>query len=200
MPDPAALERGRRPAVQDAVEIDPAAGRTPRVKSLGYALGAQHRHRTRLHMLVEGAADGFGVRFPRQVEMRDLRQRVDPGIGAAGAVDGDALAAEALGGGFQDFLHGKPVLLALPADQAGAVIFERQLVAGHGRIVPGGMAKPRRNASASSAARPARCNRSSLSAPWPQDMASFPSSTVPGGDGFGAAAVSAASTRMRSSR
>ena len=87
-----------------------------------------------------------GVGLARQIEMRDLRQRVDPGIGAAGAVDGDALAAEALDGGFQDFLHRKPVPLALPADQAGAVIFERQLVAGHGRIVPGGMAKPRRNA------------------------------------------------------
>src|SRR5208282_3238370 len=151
------------------------------------------------HMLVEGAADGLGVRFSRQIQMRDLRQRMDPGIGAAGAMHGDALAAEALGGGFQDFLHRKPVSLALPADQAGAVIFERQLVAGHGRIVPGGMAKPRRKAWDSSAARPARCNRTSRSASWPQAIARFPSSTVPGGAGFEVPAISAASTRMRSS-
>src|SRR5208282_5731449 len=135
----------------------------------------------RLHMLVEGAADGLGLGFLRQIEVCYLRQRVDPGIGAAGAVDGDALAAEALNSGFQDFLHRKPVSLALPADQAGAVIFERQLVAGHGRIVPGGMAKPRRKTEDSSAARPARCSRISRSAPWPQAIARVPSSTVPGG-------------------
>ena len=44
-------------------------------------------------------------------------------------------------------LHREPVRLALPADEAGAVIFDRQLEAASSRrTVPGGKRKPRRNA------------------------------------------------------
>ena len=57
-------------------------------------------------------------------------------IGAAGAVDADLLPAKAGDRGFERFLHRQAVRLALPADQPRAVIFDRQLVAGHGSTVP----------------------------------------------------------------
>ena len=96
-----------------------------------------------------------GAHLARQVEMRRLAQRMNAGIGAAGAMHDDRLAAEALDRLFEDLLHREPVRLALPADEAGAVIFERQLVAGHGSTVPArqGEAAQERRAS-SSAARP----------------------------------------------
>src|SRR6185312_14936136 len=114
----------------------------------------------RPQMMVERAADRVFGLLARQVEMRDLRERVHPGIGATGAVHNHALAAEFCDRVFERGLHRYPCGLALPADEAGAVVLDRQLVAGHGSTRPGGTANPRRKASASCAARPARWRRS----------------------------------------
>src|SRR6185312_7218977 len=107
------------------------------------------------------------------------------GIGPPRAMHPELLAAEALGRDLQNLLHRKPVGLALPADKAGAVIFKNELVARHwdqalGSTVPGGSAKPRRNASASTGPRPGRCSFKSSSAPSPQAITGVASSTVPG--------------------
>ena len=113
--------------------------------------------------------------------MGDLAQRMDAGIGAAGAMDRHGLAAKLRDRGFERLLHRQPLRLALPADEPGAVIFDRQLVAGHGNKVPAGIGQPRRNAAASSGARPGRCSLNGRSAPDPQAIDSRSSSTVPGG-------------------
>ena len=114
----------------------------------------------RPQMVVDGAADHFGIGLAREIDMRDLRQRMHPGIGASGAEYGRPVAGKPLKGGLERLLHREAVGLALPANEARPVIFDCQLVAGHGNRVPAGIGKPRRKASASSAARPGRCNRS----------------------------------------
>src|SRR5258705_5076366 len=111
--------------------------------------------------------------------MRALTERVHARIGAPGAVDGDPLAAKAGDRGFERFLHRQTVRLALPADEPGAVIFDRQLVAGHGRTVPAAIGWPRRKADTSTAARPGRCTRNGRKTPSPQAIDSCSSSTVP---------------------
>ena len=70
------------------------------------------------------------------VEVRDLRQRVDTGVGAASAIDLEEIAA----GRGADRLHqlalDRPrVGLDLPAAVAGARVFDSELVARHGRRV-----------------------------------------------------------------
>ena len=50
------------------------------------------------------------------------------------------LGAATMHGILQRLLHRRAVLLALPADEPAAVIFDRQLEAGHGRTAPAGSA------------------------------------------------------------
>ena len=52
-----------------------------------------------------------------KIEMRDLAQRMDAGVGAAGALHGRALAAEGEYGVFERGLDRRAVGLALPADE-----------------------------------------------------------------------------------
>ena len=55
-------------------------------------------------------------------EMRDLAEGVDSGVGAAGAVDGDALLGDFLEGVFEGALDGGDFGLELPAVEVGAVV------------------------------------------------------------------------------
>ena len=71
--------------------------------------------------------------------MRRLSQRMNPRIRAARAVHRYRFAAKTHDCGFERFLHRQALRLALPADEPGAVIFDRQLVAGHNKIFPGGI-------------------------------------------------------------
>ncbi len=128
--------------------------------------------------------------------MRHLRQGMDPGVGATGPMDDHHLAAEIRDRGFERLLHRQSLRLTLPADEPGAVIFDRQLVAGHGSKVPAAIGKPRRNASASTGPRPGRCSRNGRSAPLPQAIDSRPSITVPGGSPVVPGSTAAASTRI----
>ena len=86
-------------------------------------------------MMIEGTAQYLARDRPAQIEMRALRKRVHPRIGAPGTMDGDPLAAEARDRSLERFLHRGAVRLALPADQPPAVIFDRQFVAGQGSTV-----------------------------------------------------------------
>ena len=83
-------------------------------------------------MRVYGIAHGVGVPALDQVDMADLPQRMHAGVGAPGAVDRDLLAAERLDGGRQHALHRRAVVLDLPADERPPVIFDGELVTGHG--------------------------------------------------------------------
>src|SRR5258708_24342503 len=99
-----------------------------------------------------------------EVEVRHLAERVHAGIGPPRSRRANALAGEGQHGFLECSLHRRAVLLALPADERRAVIFDRELVAGHGvsssrqvgkgttaggaRTVPAPNAKPPKNASA----------------------------------------------------
>src|SRR5215831_9116974 len=112
--------------------------------------------------------------------MGALAERVHAGIGTPRTVDGDPLAAKPRDRGLERLLHRGAVRLPLPADQAAPVIFDLQLVAGHGSTVPAAIGKPRRKAAASSGMRPGRCSRNGRNTPSPQAIDRASSSTVPG--------------------
>ena len=60
------------------------------------------------------------------VEVDDLADGVDAGVGAAAGVDADACSPVERGeGGFQRLLHGAEAGLRLPAVEVGAVVAER---------------------------------------------------------------------------
>src|SRR4051812_18817284 len=65
------------------------------------------------------------------IAMRDLRQRMHAGVGAARAMHAYMLAADRLDRGFQRALYGGAIVLDLPAPERPTVIFDYQLVAGH---------------------------------------------------------------------
>src|SRR3546814_18510407 len=92
-----------------------------------------------------------GVRLGRllEIEMRDLPERMDAGIGASGALYRDPFAGEGEYCLLDRLLHGRAVRLALPADEGAAVVFDDDLPTRHGRTVPAGRSRPRRNAAAS---------------------------------------------------
>ena len=83
--------------------------REARVEIVRHALGGDHRHRMRAQMRGERVAHGVGVPFLRQIDMRDLPERMHAGVGAAGAVDGDALAGQRRDRVGQHALHRQPV-------------------------------------------------------------------------------------------
>jgi hypothetical protein len=83
-------------------------------------------------MVVEGVAQRLGRRLAAKVEMGDLTERVHPGIGPPGGDHRHLLAAESAHGVFQRLLHRSAFTLPLPAAKRPAVIFQDQLVAGHG--------------------------------------------------------------------
>ena len=87
-------------------------------------------------IMVQRTAENVAARLAGEIEMRNLGQSMDPGVGAPSAVDGHYLAAEIRHCGFESLLYRQSLGLALPTDQTGAVILDRQLVTGHGSRVP----------------------------------------------------------------
>ena len=96
MPDPAALQCRRRPAIENAIAVMPPPRRQPRVEAGRHRLDREDADSVRAQMVVDCAADRLGIGLTGEIDMRDLGQRVHPGIGAAGAVDGQRLAAKPL--------------------------------------------------------------------------------------------------------
>ena len=66
-----------------------------------------------------------------EVEVADLAERMHAGIGAPGAVHGNALAGEFLDRVLQRRLHRRAVRLALEPDERRPVVFDRDAPAGH---------------------------------------------------------------------
>src|SRR5690606_1511626 len=131
--------------------------------------GCDDRNRVRAHMGVDGVAQRVGSDGTFEIDMRDLTQRMDAGIGAAGGMNLQRGAAKTFDAGFDDMLHGEAVRLRLPADERRAVIFDGELVARHqARLSPGLSGKPRRNSRAPTGDLPARWTSLISSAPCPQ--------------------------------
>ncbi len=81
---------------------------------------------------------------------------MNAGIGAPGGNTANAFGTKGKDGILDGLLDRRTILLALPADIAGAVIFDQQAKARHASTVPAARRKPRRNASAGIAALPGR--------------------------------------------
>ena len=78
------------------------------------------------------AAQRLGRQARADVEVRDLAERVDAGVGAARSVQLEVLpAGDGAHGAVDLALHGPRVLLNLPAAVARAGVFDRQLEARH---------------------------------------------------------------------
>ena len=78
--------------------------------------------------------------------MHHLAQSVDAGIRAPGGGGTHPLARKRLDGAFQRGLHGRPVVLRLPADERAAVIFDGQFIALHGPVSAQNPSTPMRHA------------------------------------------------------
>ena len=124
-PGAAALEREIGAPVDDAIEIMPLRAEKRASKSSAHPLGGQHRDRMRPQMRVERIAHRVGVPVLGEIDMRHLAERMHAGIGAAGALHRDRLAAEGLDRRGQRALHRSAVGLDLPAGERRAVIFDR---------------------------------------------------------------------------
>src|SRR5258708_38005208 len=115
------------------------------------------------------------------IAMRHLRQCMHAGVGAAGAVNANLLAADRLDRSLQRALHRGAIVLDLPAAERGAVIFDDEFVAGHQASRAGGLSGvPRKKTAAFIAALPARCSSIIRMAPSPQAIVRRTSRTAPG--------------------
>src|SRR5258708_5706715 len=119
------------PAIDDPVDVMALARRKPRVEVVRDVFGCQHRNRVRAQMGIDGVADGVGVPGLGEVDMRHLAERVHARIRASRPLHVNALAAECRHRRRQDALDRYAIVLHLPADERGAVIFDQQLVAWH---------------------------------------------------------------------
>src|SRR6476661_10644100 len=106
------------------------------------------------------------------IAMRDLRERMHAGVGAAGAINANLLAANRLDRVLQRALHRSAIVLDLPAAERRAVIFDDEFVAGHQVSRAGGFSGvPRKNSSAFIGCLPARCRSTIRIAPCLQATA-----------------------------
>src|SRR5437899_1476353 len=78
-------------------------------------------------MRVERVAHAVLIPGPGEIDVRNLTQRMHPGIGAARALHAHLLATECLDRGHQRALHRGAVVLDLPADEWPAVVFDGEL-------------------------------------------------------------------------
>src|ERR1700704_738419 len=109
----------------------PSLCRKPRLEGIWHDPGTEHADRMRPQMRVQAVAKASRHKMFRDIAMRDLPQRVHAGVGAAGAVNANVLAADRLDRGFQRALHRGAIILDLPAAERRAVIFDSEFVAGH---------------------------------------------------------------------
>src|SRR4051812_33259019 len=82
--------------------------------------------------VVDAAPQCFGRQRLSHIQMRNLPQRVDTGIGASRSHELEALVADRFADRtFELALHGPRVLLLLPAAVARSGVLDRELVSWH---------------------------------------------------------------------
>jgi hypothetical protein len=98
----------------------------PRVEAVPHRLDAQDVDVGRQEV-VDAASKRFRRSRPTDVEVGDLRQRMDPGVGAAGPLELEAaLAGRVAGGALELPQDGAGILLDLPAAVARAGVLDGQ--------------------------------------------------------------------------
>ncbi len=130
-PDAAAVDDRRRSAIEQAIEVVAPDRRETGIEIIADGFGREDGDGLAPQMGVEGVAHRVGRPVADKVDMGDLTEGMDAGVGAPGALDHDRLAAKGGDRLFDRLLYGAAVLLTLPADIGAAVIFDGQLVAGH---------------------------------------------------------------------
>ena len=88
-PDVAGIEREVGAAIDDAIEIMPPDRGEPRLECIRHDLRREHADRMRPQMRVQAVAQPARREVLCDIAMRDLRQRMHAGIGAARAVHAD---------------------------------------------------------------------------------------------------------------
>src|SRR5262249_12923539 len=122
-PGTAALEGEIGATIDDAIEVMPLDGGKARIEARVHPFGTEDGDGMRAEVGIQRVADRIRVPFLAQIDVSNLTQRMHAGVGATGAVDGGPLPAEAFERGRQHALHGRSVVLDLPADEWPAVIF-----------------------------------------------------------------------------
>ena len=82
-PHLAEIKGGRRPAVENAVEIMPFRAGKPGVERIRHKLRLKNANPVRPDACIDGIAQDKGIPFAQQIHMRHLPQRMNPRIGAA---------------------------------------------------------------------------------------------------------------------
>src|SRR3546814_7246636 len=102
-------------------------------------------------MGIEGVAQLVGRPVSRQVDMSDLSEGMDAGIGPARSLDGNGLGPQREDRTLQRLLHEMAILLPLPADIGVAALFDGYAVTLHQpSLLPTGSGMPRLNSATSS--------------------------------------------------
>ena len=110
-------------ALEDAVLVGFAAGPVAGVEGFGDSFGAEDAD-ARWEGAVEGAEEVFGGDCGFEREGCDLREGVDAGVSAAGALREDSFSGEVVERGGEGALDGREVRLDLPAVEGRAVVAE----------------------------------------------------------------------------
>ena len=118
-------QRGRRPAVEDAVTVGAAGGVPAGVEILGHPVSGLYLYISRQEMVQRPVEYLQGIRGNGQ-EVHHLPLGVRPGIGAAGGAHSGPVSGEVGYGFFDCSLYGRLVLLVLKAGVVGAVVFYNQ--------------------------------------------------------------------------
>ncbi len=129
-----ATQRGRRPAVEDAVTIG-AAGSVPAgVEIRVHLVSDLYLYIIRQEMVQRPVENLDGIGGGSQ-EVNHLALGVRPGIGAAGGPHPNPVSGEVGYGFFDCSLYGGLILLVLKAGVVGAVVFHNQSQAAGIRVV-----------------------------------------------------------------
>src|SRR5476651_982526 len=194
-----AIEREIGPAIFDAIKIMPLDRGEARVKRWRHFFSSDNGDRMRAQVRVKRVAYCIRIALNIQIEMRHLTQRMHARVGAAGALHRELLARKCQNRRDNVPLHGRAIILDLPADERRVVIFDRDLVAWHSTpqlstALPGTVV-PRKNSSTFIGCLPARCNCKMRTAPSRHAIVRWRSSTVPGAPSPSALVVSKSLTR-----
>ena len=131
VPHLAALDRGRRAAVEDPIEIAAPGAREARMPVVGDRLDLKHRNRGGPNQRIQALAQPVRGQRLGDIDVRRHPERVHPGIGPPGAMDRDGFAGHLADRLLERLLDGIAQRLPLPADERPAVIFQDQLPARH---------------------------------------------------------------------
>src|SRR5689334_10424380 len=102
----------------------PLDGGEARIEIVRDALDRKHRDWLRPQVEIDGVALRFAVPILGEIDMSDLAKRVDAGIGPPRGADRNPLAGECGNGSGQHALDRDAIVLRLPTDIRGAVIFD----------------------------------------------------------------------------